>query len=156
MPLIAVSTFRAIVGLDSRADETALGLALASAGAKLKAWVGDAAYADAATDPATDADRQAALQLAEANLGMYYALPLVGLRLVGGGVAQSVKLADGQAITDLSAEDADRVRRRYLDAAKDSAAPYLKKTGRGAPAVGVIDPLGIDAAARARLKIPTY
>jgi hypothetical protein len=106
---------------------------------RLKGWVGVEAYTDAASSNPADADRKADLQLAEAFLGMHFAILGFNTRLDVGGVIKTKKVEGNTVITFLSPSEVKQLTQNYLEQAEEIARPYMLADGTPSPEIEILE-----------------
>jgi hypothetical protein len=131
--LINEAAFREMFSISSDIASGQIVRHLGAASRRLKAWVGATAYADAATETPTDTDRQADLQLAEAFLGMHFAIIGFNTRIDTSGMVKTKKVEGNTVITYLSPGEVRILTQNYLDQAEEIARPYMLEDGTPVP-----------------------
>ena len=132
--LINEAAFREMFSISSDIGSGQIVRHLGAASRRLKAWVGALAYADAAlTTAVQDADRQADLQLAEAFLGMHFAIIGFNTRIDTSGMVKTKKVEGNTVITYLSPGEVRILTQNYLDQAEEIARPYMLEDGTPVP-----------------------
>jgi hypothetical protein len=102
---------------------------LAAASARLRRWVGEAAYADAGAASPVDQARAEALKLAETHLALAELFTsLAGNYQLGQGFVGGGSLGEGSA-NYLTPGQVERLMQRHLAAAERLAGPYLLSNG---------------------------
>lgn len=116
---------------------------LASAGRRMRQWVGDVAYDDALKTNAPapdDPTRKETLQNAEAHLAMAFALVGLNTALRTKGMIKGERSGEGDVITSyFSPDEVARYQQVYLDTAETIAWPYIQNSG-------VPPPVAVEAA----------
>jgi hypothetical protein len=129
MPLIDEDYFRETFSVSEDIKPDQITRPLGAASRRLKAWVGAAVYADALLQNPQDADRKADLQLAEAFLGMHFAIIGVNTRIDTSGVVKTKKMEGQTVVTFLTPGEVRQLTQNYLDQAEEIARPYMLSDG---------------------------
>jgi hypothetical protein len=98
---------------------------IAAASRRLRAWVGDEAYADALLEVPVDADRAADLTSAEAWLAMYFALLGMNTKITPGGVVKTSKVEGNTTHQYLTPGEMRELACLYFDQAHEIARRYM-------------------------------
>ncbi len=102
-----------------------LTFAIGAAGRRLKNLVGATTYADALLDDsATDAERRADLDYAEALLAMHYSLLGLNTQIRPSGVVKTEKIEGETVVQYLTAKEIFDLSKQYLDIAEEVIRPY--------------------------------
>ena len=106
---------------------------IGAASRRVRRWVGDVAYGDAAAEAPQDADRAEDLKAAEASLAMHFALLGLNTNLTVNGVLKTRKEVGSQnaniQTTYLSPAEVRQLAQGYLDQAEEIARPYILTDG---------------------------
>jgi hypothetical protein len=146
--LITVQDLRDRFDISSDIGDGRLTPHLASAGRRMREWVGDEAYDDALKTGPTDAHpdapapqdptRKETLQSAEAHLAMSFALPGLNTVLRTSGMVKGERSGEGNVITSyFGPNEVENYQQVYLDTAERIAWPYLK--GNSDPSAVLIE-----------------
>lgn len=141
--LVDQEQFRATWRLDPGINDRRFELALASADAQVKRYVGEDAYADAGAEEPENPERALALQLAVLNLAMATALPFLSTHHLPNGIATSIGAAGGNSVTYLGPGEIAEIAARLRAEALDAIAPWVEAVAGGSTKVGLIDPFKI-------------
>lgn len=123
--LITESELRGQFDIHTDVRPERLTFAIGAAGRRLKNLVGATAYADALLDDnATDADRRADLEYAEALLAMHYCLLGLNTQIRPSGVVKTEKIEGETVVQYLLPKEVQELSRQYLDFAEEVIRPY--------------------------------
>lgn len=140
--LINATKLRDYFALSSDIKDPRLTPHIGTASRRLKRWVGDVAYADAAAEVPQDADRAEDLKNAEAALTMHFALWGLNTNLTVNGVLKTRKEVGSQnaniQTTYLSPAEVRQLAQGYLDQAEEIARPYALADGTPEAEVAVV------------------
>ncbi|MEO6392518.1 MAG: hypothetical protein ABIP75_11745 [Pyrinomonadaceae bacterium] len=127
--LITVDELRAWFAVSPDIADARLEPGLATAARRVRAWVGDDAYADAQAESPVDEVRRDNLRAAEAHLTLHFALLGLNTVLRPGGVVKQEQVEGGVLVQYLNPADLDSLAAQYLSAAEESARPYARTDG---------------------------
>ena len=127
--LIDDYALREMFEISSDIKPTRTNRAIGAASRRLRQWVGEAAYADAASDNTENKDRRADFQYAEAHLAMHFALPGLNTKHTPGGVVKTTKVEGNTVISYLTPAEIKQLAQLYLDEAEEIARPYMLSDG---------------------------
>lgn len=127
--LINVEYLRELFDINPQIADTRFNKALASAGRRLRSWVGDEAYEDALLEVPTDAMRKETLQFAEAHLVMHYAVLGINTALRPVGVVRTERVEGNTVVTYHSPREVAELQALYLSQAEQIAGVYLLSDG---------------------------
>lgn len=123
--LITETELRAQFDIHTDVRPERVTFAIGAAARRLKNLVGAAAYADALLDDgATDAERRADLDYAEALLAMHYCLLGLNTQIRPSGVVKTEKVEGETVVQYLTAKEIFELSRQYLDIAEEVIRPY--------------------------------
>jgi hypothetical protein len=112
----------------SRPSDTFITRHLKRATAKVKEWVGQAAYDEAASTPPPDPDKAETIKDMEAELFMYYAVVKLNINIGDQGITQSIRSQDGGTIMVASPNQIEKLRSFYFQNAEDFWTQYSSQT----------------------------
>lgn len=101
-----------------------------AASRRLRNWVGETAYANAATDDSQYADLREDLKNAEAHLAYHYALRGLNFPLSSKGIVATSMASEGREMRKyLTPQETSEVAQQLLELAREIAEPYLLADG---------------------------
>jgi len=127
--LIDVDYVRELFAVEPHIADVRFAKALAAAGRRLRAWVGDEVYEDALAPVPTDATRKETLQFAEAHLVMHYAVLGINTALREAGIVRSEKVEGNAVLTYHSPKEVAELQALYLNQAEQIAGVYFLNDG---------------------------
>ncbi len=122
--LIDIDLLREMFSISSDIVDGQLGGPLGAASRRLRGWVGNGVYEDAAALTPLDADRTAELKLAEANLAMHFALLGLNTQLRPSGVVKTERVEGDTVINYLTPAEIKQLADQYLNQAEEIVRPY--------------------------------
>ena len=123
--LISVSDFRDRFDIDLEIRDSRITPHIGSASRRLRKWVGETAYADAAQTNPSNADRKADLQNAEAHLTFHFAILGLNSPLSTKGVVATSMASEGKEMRKyLLPDESAGLSNMYLELAREIAEPY--------------------------------
>lgn len=111
---------------------------ITAAGRRLRGWVGDEAYDDAASGDPEDEDRKEDLQLAEAHLAMSIAILGLNTSLRPTGVVKTERVEGQVTLSYHGPDEVAKLQQLFLEQAETIARPYLVVTGSDELNFGVL------------------
>lgn len=128
--LISASDFRERFDIDPDIRDSRIVPHIGSASRRLRKWVGETAYSDALLATATDADRKADLQNAEANLTFHFAIFGFNSPLSSKGVVATATASEGREVRRyLTPDETARLSQLYFELAREIADQYTVLDG---------------------------
>ena len=138
-PLITAADLKNRFDIDTEIDAKRLDPNIGAASRRLRKWVGDAAYADAAADTPADEDRAEDMKNAEAHLAMHFAILGFNSPISAKGVVATAMSSEAKELRKyLAPKETAEVAQAYLDLAKEIAGPYMTDSGTPAPPFEVV------------------
>jgi hypothetical protein len=124
--LIDANRLRAIFAIGPDVADERLGPCIAVASTRLRGWVGDEVYDDAASSVPVNVERKADLELAEADLAMHFALLGLNTQLRSNGVVKTERVEGAAIVGYLVPSEIRQLAAEYLNQAEEIVRPYGK------------------------------
>lgn len=129
MPLISADTLRERFDIDSSIRDGRLLPAIGSAAKRLRGWVGDERYNEAAAvDVSAETENPLIndLRNSEANLAMHFAILGLNSPLTSKGVVGTNMASEGREVRKyLSPKETQELATQFLELAREIADPYI-------------------------------
>jgi hypothetical protein len=122
--LIDANRLRLIFAIGPDVSDERLGPFIAVASTRLRGWVGDEVYEDAASSVPVNAERKADLELAEADLAMHFALLGLNTQLRSNGVVKTERVEGAAIVSYLIPSEIRQLAEEYLNQAEEIVRPY--------------------------------
>ncbi len=136
--IISVSEFRSRFDISDDVSDARLTLHIGSASRRLRRWVGDAAYVQAADG--VDPEAQSDLKNAEAHLAYHFALLGLHFTVSSKGIVATAQSDQGKEMRKyLSPAEISDLSTRMLDLAREIASPYCIDEGTVSSSWLVVD-----------------
>lgn len=139
--LITEAEFREAFNISSDVAPAQLSRPLAAAAKRLKSWVTEDAYADAALDEAAvDQDRRQELDYAEVLLAMHFAILGLNTQISADGVIKTAKDEGNTVLQYMTPKETNELRDSFLQQAADIIEPYRVPKGNNGAGTGSTRP----------------
>jgi ABC-type sulfate transport system substrate-binding protein len=122
--LITIAELRAMFSISDDIADGRLLRHLGAASRRLRGWVGNSVYDDAASTTSVDTDRKEDLELAEAALAMHFAILGLNTNLRPGGIVKAERVEGDALITYLVPSEVQQLAVEYLNQAEEVVRPY--------------------------------
>jgi len=153
--LITEAEFREAFNIASDVGPAQLTRPLAAASRRMREWVAEDAYADAAHDDlAVDQVRRQELDYAECLLGMHFAIVGLNTQITPDGVVKSAKDEGNTVLVYMTPKETLELRDAFLEQALQIIAPYRVPKESAAAGVTSTKPTFFAAASVNRCRLP--